>query len=360
MLQPPIPSSQRRRELVNLVLVVLFMGLVSNILASYLSIEVFKMNIFGVSVAIWFAIVLCVLTVVATYFLILTPKVKQVAIYTNLMVKRDPRLPGALGAECIYSSDFAPLAIQRGELLWKALVKDVWSLADSLLENLHKSESDALSLDLIEYLVFEIVLSGFEAEWASGTIKSYGYPTFPIRGLGEVIRIQPSTIYSIEEKPAPKILAMLTGHTQFEYKSLRPVVEGNQLVEHFLGNTSLNYIHTPGNWWLFTPKGTQISVKREGRERIIKLSNCYATITLNIKKEGVGSGLPYGVRIKEKEYNSRSFFTTDFRIDFKAHFSRWLLLHPKIDDYDNWTQLVFKKLVANFSLSRKGVIEEIE
>jgi len=51
---------------------------------------------------------------------------------------------------------------------------------------------------------------------------------------------------------------------------------------------------------------------------------------------------------------------TDFRIDYKATFSRLLSIHPKIDDYHNWANLVFRKVAANFSLPRKGIIEEIE
>jgi len=325
------------------------MGLLSNILASYLSI--------GVSVAI---LALLLITVVATYTLILTPKVRQAAIYTYLMVERDARVPGALGSKCVHFSVFAPLAIQRVELFWKALAKDGSPLAESILEGLHRSESDALSLDLIEYLVFLVVLSGFEPFWASGTIKSYGYPTWPYR-LGEVTGLRPSTIYSIEEiKPEPKILARLRQFTQLEYRDLRPVTQGNQLMEHFLGNTSLEHIYSPRNWLLFTPKGTQISVQRTGRERILRLSNRYSTVSLSITKSAVGAGLPYGIRIKEKGYDEKRFFTTDFRIDFKASFSRLLSLHPRMDDYYNWTHLILTKLVANFSLSRKGVIEEIE
>lgn len=344
----------------NLIFVVLVIGLLSNILASYLSIEVFRTNILGVSVAIWLALAFFLITLATTYFLILTPKVKQIAIYTNLMVTKDARVPGALGAKSIYFSVFAPLAIQHAELLWKALVKDKSPLAEHILQNLHKSESDALSLDLIEYLIFQWVLSGFEPEWASSVIKSYGYPTWPHR-FGEIPRFRPSTIYSIEEiKPEPKILARLRQFTQSEYRDLRPVIEGNQLIEHFLSNTSLNHINSPRNWLLFTPKGTQISVQRTGRQRIITLSNRYSTISLNITKSSVGTGLPYGIRIKEKEYDKKSFFTTDFRIDLKAHLSRLLSFHPKIDDYDNWTQLILRKLVANFSLSRKGLFEEIE
>lgn len=312
------------------------MGLLLNILASYLSI--------GVSVAI---LALLLITVVATYTLILTPKVRQVAIYANLMVNRY--------SECIHFSASAPLAIQYAELLWKALAKDGSPLTGRILKNLHRSESDALSLDLIEYLVFLVVLSGFEVFWASGTIKSYGYPTWPSH-LGEVPRFRPSTIYVIftkETEAGPK-------ERQFEYKDIRPMIQGNQLVEHFLGDTSLERIYSPRNWLIFTPKGTQISIQRTGRERIIRLSNRYSTISLNIVKASVGAGLPYGIRIKEKEYDEKRFFTTDFRIDFKASFSRLLSLHPRMDDYYNWTHLILRKLVANFSLSRKGVIEEIE
>ena len=336
------------------------MGILSNIVASSLSIEVLRTRILYVSLATWLVLALFLVTVVATYLLILTPKGRQVAIYTNLMVDRDPRVSGALGAKYIHSSVFAPLAIQRAELLWRALAKDGSPLADQILEDLHKSESDGLSLDLVEYLIFHVVLSGFEPHWASGIIESYGYPTYPQR-LGEIPRIRPSTIYSVEDiKPEPRILTRLRQFTQIEYRDLRPVIKGNQFVKHFLGSTSLEMVYSPRNWLLFTPKGTRISVQRTGRERTIRLSNRYSTISLSVTKSSVGLGLPYGIRIREKNYDERSFFTTDFRIDFKTHFCRLLSFHPKIDDYDNWTRLMLRKLVVGFSLSRKGVIEEIE
>lgn len=320
------------------------MGLLSNVLASYLTPNILGKSFLYVPVSIWLILASLAFTTIASYLLILTPEVKQAAIYTNVMVNRNNR--------CVHYSEFAPLAIQYAEKLWKALEKDKPSLAKQVLENLHNSGSDALSLDLIEYLIF-LILSGFDLFWASGKLKSYGYPTFPSH-LGDIPRYQPSTIYTTKEiKEEPE-------EEQFEYKNLVPVVEENRFIQHFLGKTSLDRIYTPGNWLLFTPKGTRISVNRTGHKRIIKLSNCYSTISIDITKSSVGTGLPYGIRIKEKSYDEKRFFTTDFRIDHKATFSRLLSIHPKIDDHHNWANLVFRKLVANFSLPRKGIIEEIE
>jgi len=52
--------------------------------------------------------------------------------------------------------------------------------------------------------------------------------------------------------------------------------------------------------------------------------------------------------------------TTDFRIDYKTTFSRLLSIYLRIDYYYNWIDLIFGKLVADFSFPRKGIIEEIE
>jgi len=323
------------------------MGVLSNIIASYLVGEylvgdMLNEIIFGVRLGTWLIVTLLLITAIVIYNLVLTPEVTQVRIYTNIMVNEVKN--------CIHLSPYAPWAIQWAELIWSALDKDGSPLAKQIIQRLHGSDSDALSLDLIEYLIFQ-VLSGFDIFWASGKMKSYGYPTWP-RRLGEITEYRPSTIYKFKKKHKEE------KHDDFETKDLHSVFEKNPIAKHFLGDTSLSTYQTPLNWLVFTPKGTEISIQRNTHIRTIRLSNWYCTINLAIRKESVGTGLPYGIRIKEKNYNEKEYFTTDFRIDVSTSFSRWLSIHPRIDDYHNWKRLIFEKLVANFCLSRRGVIEE--
>ncbi len=129
------------------------MGILSNIIASYLTPHILGKSFLCIPVSIWLTLISFAFTAIVSYLLILTPEVKQAAIYTNVMVDRK--------GPCVHNSVFAPIAIQVAEILWEALKKDKPTLAKKIVKNLHNSGSDALSLDLIEYLVFQI-LSGFD------------------------------------------------------------------------------------------------------------------------------------------------------------------------------------------------------
>ena len=320
------------------------MGILSNIIASYLVGDILYENIFGVPIGAWLILTFLVITAIVSYTLVLTPEVTQTAIYANFMVNRHKN--------CLHLSPYGPWAIQFAELLWKALEKDSSPLAKQIIKNLHKADADTLTFDLLEHLIFQ-VLSGFHIFWASSKIKSYGYPTWP-RRLGEITEFRPSTIYLFSKKQEVR-----QQEGDFEYKDCHSILERNQIVKHFLGVTQLEKFRTPSNWLLFTPKGTKISIHHKTHERTIRFYDCLCTVSITVRKESVGAGLPYGIRIKEKNYNEKKYFSTDFRIDVTTSFSRLLPIHPKVDDYHNWTQLILEKLIANFCLSRKGIIEEI-
>jgi len=330
------------------------MGLLSNIVASYLVEDLLEESFLGIPFSIWLILALLSITAISGYILVLTPEVTRAAIYTNIMVDDV--------GKCMHFSPHAPWAVQYAELLWKTLKKDGSPLAKNIIGNLKNAGSDSLTFDLIEHLIFQ-VLSGFEPFWASPKAKSYGYPSWP-RRLGEIAKFRPSTVYVFSKRQAEdlgmsrifrRVLGILK--KDYEYKNFDRILHKNEITQHFLGSTSLEQVKSPENWLTFTPKGTDISIQYKEHERIIKLSNYYNTICLTLRKEAVGMGLPYGIRIREKNYDRRKYSSVDFRIDMQVSFSRLLSIHPSIDDYHNWARLVLEKLVANFSLSRREIIE---
>ncbi len=330
-------TSKRKKELIQLIVVVILIGLVSNIIASYLATFTF----FGASVGLWLIPILILLTLVSVSTILYPKETTKTAIYTNLAVDRINN--------CMHLSPYSPFGVQYAELFWKALEQDKSKYADEILIKLHNSDRDKLEFDFVECVVF-LILSGFEPFWASGKIENYGYPTNPLRDLGEETRVSASTVYRFQKDDIEH--ESMLNLKDIEFRNLQPKLKNNQIVNHFLGSTSLDEVYKPDNWFLFTPKGTQISVEYKNYSRIIHFSHRYFTISLSMKKNSVARGLPYGIRIKEPKYDEEQFFTTDFRMDFQASFSRWLLMHWRRDDYYNWVRLLKRKLVANFALDK--------
>jgi len=337
-------TSKRQKELTQLVVVVILIGLVSNIIASYLATFTF----FGVSVGLWLFPILILLTLVSVYTILYPKETTKTAIYTNLMIDRINN--------CMHLSPYSPFGVQYAELFWKTLEQDKSKYAGEILIKLHKSDGDKLEFDFVECVVF-LILSGFEPFWASSKIENYGYPTHPSH-LGEETRFSASTVYRFQ-KDAIEHESMLN-LKDIEFKNLQPKLKNNQIVNHFSGNTSLDRVFKPDNWLIFTPKGTQISVEYKNTSRVIHFSHRYFALSLSIRKNSVATGLPYGIKIKESKYSEEQFFTTDFRMDFQASFSRWLLVHWRRDNYYNWVRFLKQKLVANFALDKTAFIKEIE
>lgn len=291
--------------------------------------------------------------------LILNPKKTKVIVYSSMMVDKVKK--------AVFASRFSTLSNQLSKDLFDALKTDQSPLANQLIEDLHDQKKHTLAFDLLEYLIFVYCLSGFDVFWASKTIKSYGYPNYP-RRLGEICYYLPSSVYSLKKIEfdssanfLKKIITSLTGG-DCDYKDLKPILEGNKIMEHFMGETSLNQIETPHNFLLVLPKGSEISIDRDSMEtqRIIKISNRYATINFKIIKFGTSLGLPHPVKIKEKDYDEHRYSTTNFTIEVSVSTSKLFSILPRIEHYYAWTNRIIKKLVANFAYSRKGIIEEIE
>jgi hypothetical protein len=323
---------------------VILIGLVSNIIATWLSTFTF----YGIPVGAWLIPILIVLTLFSVYTILYPKETTKTAIYTNLMVNR---FSGHM-----HLSRFSPFGVQYAVNFWRALEQDKSKYADELLDKLCTSDCDNLQFDFVEYVVF-FILSGFEPLWASGKVEYYGYSTWPTQ-LGEETRLSPSTVYRFQQKEIEH--DDFLNFKDIEFRNLRPMLENNKIATHFLGSTSLKFTFKPDNWLVFTPKGTQISVEHEKLTHIIHFSHRYFSINLYITKNSTGIGLPYGIRIKEENYNEALFFTADFRIDFEAIFSRWLILHWRRDDYYNWVRLLKEKLIANFALDKTGLIMKIE
>lgn len=337
-------TSKRQKELIQLIVVVILIGLISNIVASYLA----TFNFSGVSVGLWLIPILILLTFVSVYAILYPKETTKTAVYTNLMVDRIKN--------CMHLSPYSPFGVQYAELFWEALKQDKFQYADEILRKLHNSDSDKLEFDFVECVVF-LILSGFEPFWASSQIEYYGYPTSPSH-LGEENRFSDSTVYRFQKDEIKQ--GSMLNFKNIEFRNLQPKLKNNQIVNHFLGSTSLDRIYKPDNWLIFTPKGTQISIEYKNHSRIIHFSHRYFTISLSITKNSVATGLPYGIRIKEPNYNKKQFFTADFRMDFQASFSRLLLIHWRRADYYNWVRLLRQKLVANFALDKTVFIKEIE
>jgi hypothetical protein len=337
-------SSTRQKELIQLIVVVILIGLISNIVASYLA----TYSFYGLSVGVWLVPILILLVSLSVYMILYPKEVNEVAIYTNLMVDKK--------MNCIHLSPYSPFGVQHAELFWKALEQDKSPYANQILTQLHNSDSNKLELDFIECVAF-LILSGFEPLWASHKIKYYGYPTYPSH-LGEVSRLSDSTIYRIQKDEVE--FGNLLNFKNLEFRNLLPLLENNQVVKHFLGNTSLDRVYKPDNWLIFTPKGTQISIEYKKHCRIIHFSHRYFTTSLTISKNSVASGLPYGIRIKEPNYDEKRYFSADFRMDFQASFSRLLLIRWGRVDYYNWVRLLRQKLVASFALDETVFLKEIE
>ena len=172
------------------------------------------------------------------------------------------------------------------------------------------------------------------------------------------MRISATTVYRIQKDEVE--YGDLLNFKDIEFRNLQPLLKNNPIVEHFLGTTSLDRYSKPDNWFIFTPKGTQISIEYKRHSRIIHFSHRYFAISLSITKNSVSSGLPYGISIKEPNYNEAQFFSADFRLDFRASFSRLLLLHWRRDDYYNWVRFLRQKIVASFALDKTVFIKEIE
>ncbi len=351
-------SSRYRRELINLVLVVLIVGLISDILASSLAVYI-PAIIFGIPSPYWLTLIIGIVTFGVIYTLILIPKTTHAIIYSNIMVDK--------GKKCVFASKYSAPSSQLSETLCNALKVDKSHLVNQIIEDLHNFKVNSLSFDLLEYLIIQYCLSGLELFWASKTIKSYGYPTHPSR-LGEISHYKPSSIYFLKNDDSdtpfnlPEEMSLSLKNAECEYKDLRPIIKGNKIMEHFMGKTSLNPIKTPKNLLLVLPKGSEITIDRKSKEnqRVIKVFNRYATIYLKITKDSIGLGLPYSVKIKEQNYQEERYFTTNFRIEISVSMSRFFSIFPRIEHYYAWTNLIFKRLVANFALSRKGILEEIE
>jgi hypothetical protein len=324
--------------------VVILIGLVSNIVASYLATFTF----FNVSVGIWLIPILVLLTLVSVYMILYPKETTKTAIYTNLAVDRVNN--------CMHFSPYSPFGVQYAELFWKALKQDKSKCANEILEKLHNTDGDKLEFDFVETVVF-LILSGFEPFWASSKIEYYGYPTYPDH-LGEETRFSASTVYRFQKDDIEHESTL--NLKDIEFRNLQPKLKNNQIVNNFLWSTSLDSIYKPDNWLIFAPKGTQISVEYKNHSRIIHFSHRYFAVSLSMTKNSVGTGLPYAISIKEPKYSKEQFFTTDFRMDFRVSFSRWLLIHWRRDDYYNWVRFLKQKLVANFALDKTALIKEIK
>jgi len=337
--------STRQKELIQLIVVVILIGLISNIVASYLA----TYSFYGFPVGVWLVPILILLVLLSVYVILYPKEVNQVAIYANLMVDKK--------MNSMHLSPYSPSGVQYAELLWKALEQDKSPYANQILTQLHNSDSNKLELDFIECVTF-LILSGFEPFWASSKIGYYGYPTgYPIH-LGEVSRFSDSIIYRIQKDEVE--FGDMLNFKNLEFRNLLPLLENNQVVKHFLGDTSLNWVYKPSNWLVFAPKGTQISIEYKKHGRIIHFTHRYFTTSLTISKNSVALGLPYGIRIKEQNYDEKRYFSADFRMDFQVSFSRLLLVRWGRVDYYNWVRLLRQKLVASFALDKTVFLKEIE
>jgi hypothetical protein len=342
-LQSSNESSLRQRELIQLIVVVVLIGLISNIVASYLA----TYSFYGISVGVWSIPFLVLLVLVSVYF-ILNPKVvSKVAIYANLMVDKKNR--------CLHFSKFSPIGIQRAVQFWKAMEQDKSPYSSQIILQLHQMKGD-LGYDFFESIVF-LTLVGFEPFWASNKIRYYGYQTHP-SSMGEETNYADSTIFRIQKTNAE--IGSILNFKNLEFRDLSEVLKDNQVIKHFLGNSSLDWVLKPDNWMIFTPKGTRISIEHKKLSRVIMFSHRYFTAKLIITENSVALGLPYGIGIKEENYDESRFFSTDFRIDFEVSFSNLLLINWRRGKYYNWSRLLREKLVASLALDKTELIREIE
>jgi hypothetical protein len=342
-------ASKRQKELIELIIVVVMIGLISNIVASYLATFTF----FGISVGVVMIPVLFVLISISVYLILFPRETTKSAIYTNILVDRSKNR--------LHLSPFSPFAVQHAVLLWEALQTDDPKLASELILKPHNTDSDKFDFDFAEYVIL-LSFSSFEPFWAASRIEYYGYPTF-LHKLGEESRYSPSTLYRIQNQETE--YADIIGLKNVQCKNLKPILKDNFYVEHFLGKTSLNWVYKPDNWMIFTPKGTQISINsnkfsREICFKLVRFHHELFSITLSIRKNSVSRGLPLGISTKEKNYSDVQFFTTDYRIDYQATFSPILLLYWKRDDYYNWAQLIKQKIAANFALDKTPFIKDVQ
>lgn len=312
-MQPIDEASRKQKELIELVVVVILIGLISSIVSSYLSTFYFK----GLPIGLLFIPVLALLTIVPVYLIIYPKQTVKTAIYTNFMVDRSN--------ECMHRSPYAPFSVQYAELYWAALKQDKSQKAKDILTNLHDSNGSKLDFDFVESLLF-LTLSGFEPYWASSVIEYYGYPTSIFSGqLGEETDYSDSTIYRFQKEATQK--DDLLNFKNLKFENLNELLKDNEIISHFLGKTSLMYVYKPNNWLIFAPKGTKISTESKNFSRIIHFTHRYYKANISIQKNYVATGLPYGVRIKEKDYNEQNYFTSDFRLDLEIVFSPWLLIN---------------------------------
>jgi len=337
--------SIRQKELIQLVVVVILLGLISDIVASYLA----TYSFYGYSVGVWLVPILILLVLLAVYVILYPREVDEVAIYTNLMVDKKTNQ--------MHLSPYSPFGVQYAELFWRALEQDKSPYANQILTQLHNSDSNELELDFIECVTF-LILSGFEPLWASRKIGYYGYLTGYPSHLGEISRLADSTIYRIQKDEVES--GDMLHFKKLEFRNLLPLLQNNQVVKHFLGETSLNRVHKPSNWLVFTPKGTQIAIEHKEHCRIIHFKHRYFTTSLTLVKNSVALGLPYGIKIREPDYDEKRYFSADFRMDFQASFSRLLLVCWGRTDYYNWVRLLRRKLVANFALDKAVFFKEID
>lgn len=329
-----------------LIVVVILIGLISNIVASYLA----NFYFYGFSIGFLLIIPLIILTFVSIYIIVYPEEKIKTIIYTNILVDKTKNR--------LHLSKFSPFAVQYASLFWEALSTDKSSYSQQILSRLHDFTYDKIEFDFAEYVLFN-TLSGYEFFWASNKDEYFGYTTNPDRlGVENNIYSYDPTIFRFQKDD--KEFIDLFSLKNLECKNLKPILKNNDIIEHFLGKTTLFYLYKPDRWVIVTPKGTQISTLQKKFSRETHFHHTYFKLVISIQKHGVNMGLPYGIFTKENNnYNKENFFTSDFEITFQAKFSRWLLFNWRRDKYYNWVRLIRRKLVANFALDEKEFIKEI-
>ena len=325
--------AERRRELLNLILVVLIFGTLSSILTSFFFTVPSAASYFP-----WVVAVVLLVAVASTYTLVLIPAVVEAAIYANILI--DVR------THQLYESRFAPPASQIAALLFRGLSQEDKGMSDELIQELDRSDNIPLALDFLEYLVF-IAISGFDPFWASPRVQSFGRPTWSGRPLGEKLSYRPTSVLTLRKVNDQNDNKNSDG---FPIIDISGQFQNNQIVTHFRGATKLDIIYQPTNWMVWVPKRVRLTIARDGN-RTILFSDCYAKLTVTLSRAAVGMGLPYGVCNKESEYNEFNFSTSDFRLDFRFELrtiGRIASFLPVIDSYMNWSDKIMRNLVGAF------------
>jgi len=333
-------SSRKRKEFLEFFLVVLILGIVTNLISDTISVYLNKTFLY-ISLKYWLLFCLLVSTVVIIYKLILPETKINALVYTSLMVDEKNKT--------LYHSHYAPWAIRfASSTIWPALEKDNFEYKMDLIKT---NKNSSIPLDFLEHLIFQ-VLSGFEPFWLSKKIKTYGYTSRILyddidrKPLAE----RPSTIYSFKIHDDKDLSAEYKRFVRDVY--LMDLMKENKITMHLL-KSSLEHVSSPNNWIIMMPMDTSIKVNRERPDyRQIRFINRFVTVDISLSSTGGGIGLPYGIIKHVENYDRSQYSHDDFKIEISVSFSRLLLLSNKMKYYETWIELMMDKIGFSFGYDR--------